>query len=75
MRMMRLVVCTVMLFATTAAFAHTGAPGHVHPEMTSVQQAVHAVVNWAPVLAMAIACAAGARKALRVKVRAQGRQR
>ena len=48
-----------------AALAHPGVPGHVHPEMTAFQQAVHAVENWLPLALIAVAAGLGAMRAAR----------
>jgi len=67
MPMMRAMLCALALFVSTTAFAHTGVPGHVHPEMTFAQQLVHAAMNWAPLLVIVGFAGQGVRKALRVK--------
>jgi len=67
MPVLRLVVCALLL--APVAMAHTGVPGHIHPEMTTAQQVVHAAVNWAPVVGVVLLGGWQVRKALRGRAR------
>ncbi len=51
--------------AASVASAHQGVPGHVHAELSLADQALHAALNWAPVVGLALIAAYGLRRALR----------
>lgn len=48
-----------------AAIAHPGAPGHVHAEMSTLQNVLHAALNWAPVAGLAAIAIWGVRRGAR----------
>jgi hypothetical protein len=53
------------LAATSAATAHQGVPGHVHPGLTASEQLLHAALNWSPVAILALIAAWGFHQARR----------
>ena len=59
-RVFALVAATVV---SVAALAHPGAPGHVHAELSASQQVFHALMNWAPLLVLAVIAGVGALRA------------
>lgn len=61
----RMLLTATALLVANAAMAHSGLPGHIHPEMTTAQQAMHAAMNWAPVIVLVLCATLSLRKALR----------
>lgn len=59
----RVFAFAIAALASAAALAHPGAPGHVHAELSVVQQVFHAMMNWAPLAVLALIAGVGVLRA------------